>query len=45
MNRLVICPKCNAELTVNDVGMECCAVCNYWTMEGTARLDSITILE
>jgi uncharacterized Zn finger protein (UPF0148 family) len=43
--KLKTCPKCKSELETNSNGMQVCNVCEYWTKQGTARLDSITISE
>ncbi|WP_199724129.1 hypothetical protein [Methanohalophilus sp. RSK] len=44
MTRLKRCPECYSEMEVSENGIEYCNVCDYWTVEGTARLDSITML-
>ena len=49
MSTLKVCPKCNSKLESDDHevqsnnGVQYCSVCDYWTMNGTARLDSIMI--
>ena len=41
--KLTTCPKCNSDLKTNSNGIQVCNVCEYWTKQGTARLNSITI--
>jgi len=43
MNALKTCPKCYSDLKLNSEGVQVCHVCKYWTIKGTARLDSIMI--
>jgi predicted amidophosphoribosyltransferase len=43
MKRLGICPNCHSEMELDDRGIEYCKVCNYWTREGTARLEPLII--
>ena len=45
MFKFKICPKCKSDLKTNNNGIQVCNVCEYWTKQGTARLDSITIFE
>lgn len=41
--KLTTCPKCKSDLRTNSNGIQVCSVCEYWTKQGTARLNSITI--
>ncbi|MBP2030949.1 ribosomal protein L37AE/L43A [Methanohalophilus levihalophilus] len=43
MKRLKQCPNCHSEMVVDKNGIEHCKFCNYWTFEGTARLEPLTI--
>ncbi|WP_167879472.1 MULTISPECIES: hypothetical protein [Methanococcoides] len=45
MKTLHKCPKCSSRLELKGENIQVCNVCKYWTEAGTARLDSITILE
>ncbi|SES65273.1 hypothetical protein SAMN04488587_0348 [Methanococcoides vulcani] len=45
MKTLHKCPKCSSRLELKGENIQVCSVCKYWTEAGTARLDSITILE
>ncbi|MEA1905726.1 MAG: hypothetical protein U9N12_02055 [Euryarchaeota archaeon] len=37
------CPKCGKRLYVGG-HMQICIVCGYWTLKGTARMDSIAVI-
>ena len=43
MDKLKVCPRCESEFREEQDGVQVCDVCEYWTKEGTARLDSIMI--
>ncbi len=45
MKNLKICPKCSAKLISDENGRQYCKVCDYWTKQGSVRLDSIMILD
>jgi len=42
MNKLIECPKCKSRLC-RCGGVQVCIRCGYWTIIGTANLDSIII--
>lgn len=43
MDILKECPECKSELEEDHNGLQLCSVCDYWTRNGTARIDSIMI--
>jgi len=44
MKILTKCPECGSKLYNNSQrNLQVCPVCGYWTVYGTARLDSIMI--
>ncbi|NOQ32983.1 MAG: hypothetical protein GQ567_02105 [Methanosarcinales archaeon] len=43
VQQLTRCPKCGKRL-YGCGHMQICSTCGYWTLKGTARMDSIVVI-